>query len=423
METFQPEIKVDKKNYLKFSYGEPLVIHCNHYNIFLQRTIEDPEYINTTPVLINSAVSVTYSHLKELILINPTLNSPETRLNAAASIFKTFGYGLLDFSFNNVSSAGGDVYSPIQHYGFAWKIKWGLRKTPVDFFTTGFIAASFAVAYDKPQEYYFVEELECIAKGDQQCRFYVTVAEDPILIKTSPKSGNLLSEIPQRENPTNNINENVVNNAILKMSLLGNEEGLIPAFGAYLTHMFANYYNMVSYEFENMMVLKKGERMRNVSRAMLVEAGHVCAFNTFGGIMESAEWHALITPMIKNREDWVHGIVAIVNSFGWGKVTIKELIPNERLTIIVDGSYESNGYLAMYGISDKPKCYLQTGGTAGIMNLLYFGDITTKPTLNETFYNELFGNENNFKAIETKCRCMGDPHCEFVATRNNAPTR
>ena len=41
---------------------------------------------------------------------------------------------------------------------------------------------------------------------------------------------------------------------------------------------------------------------------LLREAGHVCAYNTFGGVMQSTEWNAMIKPMIQKKEDWIHGI-------------------------------------------------------------------------------------------------------------------
>ena len=41
-----------------------------------------------------------------------------------------------------------------------------------------------------------------------------------------------------------------------------------------------------------------GEEGRAAACDILVEAGRVCAFNTFGGIMESTEWNALIRPTL-----------------------------------------------------------------------------------------------------------------------------
>ena len=59
---------------------------------------------------------------------------------------------------------------------------------------------------------------------------------------------------------------------------------------------------------------------------LLTEAGHVCAFNTFGGVMQSDEWNAMIKPMLRTSDEWMHGIIAVINSFGWGFWEIDELI-------------------------------------------------------------------------------------------------
>ncbi|MCH8295738.1 hypothetical protein IH992_32060 [Candidatus Poribacteria bacterium] len=84
----------------------------------------------------------------------------------------------------------------------------------------------------------------------------------------------------------------------------------------------------------------------------------------------------------------------------------------------VDGSYESNGYLGMYGKSALPRSYLVTGGAAGLMNLLYFGDITEKPELNDAYYDKLFRSEGSFIGQQVKCQSMGDDYCEIEVTES-----
>ena len=59
----------------------------------------------------------------------------------------------------------------------------------------------------------------------------------------------------------------------------------------------------ISFKILDELVNKAGDEGKEIGRELFLEAGHVCAFNTFGGIMESAEWYGLIMPMIKNKED------------------------------------------------------------------------------------------------------------------------
>lgn len=213
------------------------------------------------------------------------------------------------------------------------------------------------------------------------------------------------------------IDEKSIVGAVSGLSLEGNEEGLIPAFGLYLTRHYAGFYNRVSYEYLHRAEAKSAEATA-VARAALIEAGHICAFNTFGGIMMSPEWEAVVAPMIESREDWVRGIVGVINALGWGVWKVDSLVGGQELRISIGNSYESTGYLA-----DYPKraagsvCFLATGGTAGIMNLLYHGDITARPSLDEAYYAKLFESKGRFVAEEVACRASGAARCEFVARR------
>lgn len=215
------------------------------------------------------------------------------------------------------------------------------------------------------------------------------------------------------------IDESSIIAAVGSLPLLGNEEGLMPAFGLYLTRHYAEYYNRASFAY-----LLEAERMGGESadraRVALTEAGHVCAFNTFGGIMISQEWEAVVAPMIESRDDWVRGIVSVVNALGWGRWRV-DTLSNDELRVSIENTYEADGYLALHGARTNPAgvCFLATGGVAGIMNLIHFGDITSKPALTPTYYREIFEGDRRFFATETACRASGAPRCEFVARRRS----
>jgi len=215
------------------------------------------------------------------------------------------------------------------------------------------------------------------------------------------------------------MNERVVTEAVAGLELKGNEEGLIPAFGLYLTKHFADYYNRVSYGLVGAFIRELPE-LEEDAIALLTEAGHVCAFHTFGGIMVSVEWDAVVQPMIETREDYAKGMIGVVNALGWGRYRLVELVPGERLVMHIEHSYEAVGVLEGYGKAKNPRCFLAAGGGAGLMNLLYQGDITKRPALTDEYYHEVFGHPRNFRARETRCLAMGDTHCEIVVERQHA---
>ena len=69
----------------------------------------------------------------------------------------------------------------------------------------------------------------------------------------------------------------------------------------------------------------------------------------------------------------------------------------------------------MYGTADHGIGYLVTGGVAGIMNLIYLGEIHTKPDLTPGFYDRLFKGGRAYQARMTACQAMGDPYTEIRA--------
>lgn len=213
------------------------------------------------------------------------------------------------------------------------------------------------------------------------------------------------------------IDEQQIIRALSSLAIEGNEEGLIPAFGLYLTKHLADYYNRIS--FATLRRLERNPELVEDGRYLLTEAGHVCAFNTFGGIMKSTEWEAIVRPMVQTTEDWLHGMVAIVNCFGWGRWSVVELQPLERLVVRVTDSYEAAGWLRDYPPSKHARCFLACGGVAGLMNLLYVGGITEAPELTNAVYRRLFCDEDSFVCRETQCVAKGDPICEFVAVRGS----
>ena len=392
-------------------FSEPVILHCNHYNAFLQRTVLDPDYIDCRDIL-SDAAAMTYFKLLRQLAATQTQTNASALLSQCAQLFSYCGFGLLDFSACSVH--GGIVSSASSHYAQAWKNKFGAAKEPMAFFDAGFISAAMSVAHGKPLGNYQVLQRTCISMGAQSNTFEV-VLNGGRLLEPNPAWSSNDHLAPARTTQTP-VDEDAILQALSTMPMAGNAEGLIPVFGVVLTRMAADYYNRISFEFERRLEEATGDN--TLGAMLLVEAGHSCAFNTFGGIMTSAEWKALIQPMCKTREDWVHGIVAVVNSLGWGVWRVEELKASELLRIRIYGGYESNGYQAMYGKSTTPKSHLSTGGVAGIMNLLWHVDVTQALDLTEALYLSEFSRPGAFIAHQTACRTMGSSYDEFVAERS-----
>jgi hypothetical protein len=209
------------------------------------------------------------------------------------------------------------------------------------------------------------------------------------------------------------VNEPATLSALATLDFSGNEEGLVPRFGVMLTHHFANFYNRISFEFIRRMA---HTGLLEAAEDLLVEGGLRCAFHTFGGIMTSGEWDAVIKPQCKTREDLVHGMIAAVNALGWGLWRVVELAP-DRVVVRIYDDYESCGHLGMYGAADRPVSYLAAGGVAGLMNLVYVAHIDQRPTLDLACYTRVFESAERFTARQVRSLAAGDAYTEIVASR------
>ncbi len=406
-------VEMDAAHRRHFLGGEPIVFHCHHYNTFLQRSIQDAHFIDSDPFLIGAAAEVAFAQLTSLIRQEQCSNEADRR-ELAERVYSWSGFGTLDFS--GLTVTGGVMTTPNSHYAAAWNAKWGAADRPVCLFTSGWISGAMSAIHDRPLGDYHVDHPSCLAMdGTQRCAFDVTATPASYTKFEAVGAGNL-TDHGAHPFPCKNVDSEGVYNAVTSMPLVGDATGSIPAFGVYLTHHYANYYNRIGFEMLHNAIDQFGDEGRDVVQPLLVEAGHVCAFNTFGGIMKSSEWDALIAPSLETPEDWVHGIVAVVNSLGWGRWQATE-VSKHQATFVVQDDYESVGYRAMYGNAKFPCSYLAQGAAAGIMNLVYKGDIQSRPELTPEFYRSLFRSHDAYAATPLKSRAMGDDVTSFRVAR------
>lgn len=393
--------------------GEPMVFHCHHYNTYLQRSIRDAGYVDSRPYLVGAAAEVAHAQLTTLFR-QDGIRDTGARRELAQDLYRWAGFGTLDLS--TLDAAGGTTSTPHSHYAMAWNAKFGASDEVVCFFASGWLAGAVAAIHDLPLGSFAVEHDACTASGDDACTFELTRGEPNYALFDSVGRRGCSSPQQPLQVDEGNVCYDAIYDALTSMDLSGDEQGCISVFGVYLTRHYANYYNRISFETERAMLAQFGPAGLAAARPLLVEAGHVCAFNTFGGIMTSSEWDALIRPSLQTREDWVHGMVAAVNALGWGRWQVTDL-SEDGATFVIHDDYESNGYLAMYGKSDHPVSYLAEGAAAGIMNLVYRGDVAARPDFTPEFYDHLFKAYGNYFAEPLTSKAMGDAHTSFRVTR------
>lgn len=150
-----------------------LVFHCHHYNLFLQRSIEDGLGPEEAMRLQMSAAMESARHiLSGQLAIDPAMNLAD-KLVLAQRIFATLGFGLADAS--TLTARGGRVRLLTSHYAIGWLAKWGTAKRPVCHFPVGFWMGALCAAAQLPPERLQGRELSCHAQGDAHCELEIEV--------------------------------------------------------------------------------------------------------------------------------------------------------------------------------------------------------------------------------------------------------
>jgi hypothetical protein len=382
-----------------FIGGLNRVFHCNYYNAFLQMTVllSDGMTECAPKQLLKAAATPLVNYLKQQGYSEADLIRE----------FSTCGFGKL----RQIDSVTWET--PDSHYSEASCFQEKPRHNC--FFTAGYLQG---ITQRR------VEEVACQMLGNSVDIFQVFEPQisDNYLLYDPP-----FTQIPGRfaleaaQNFVTTVDEDKIIAAVKKMPFSGkadpNDNGLIDIFGVLLTNHFADYLNRISYE--TYFCMRQAGVPEAEAKALFIQAGIYCAFFTYGGIMESEEWYNMVVPMCQTREDWLHGMIAIVNTLGWGIWRIEKLEPPQQLIIRVYNSYEGIGYRRMYPpTTDRNVSFLAMGGCIGLVQLLWKIDIREKPPLTWDFYLANFNNDdNNYRVTQTHAIAANDEYDRFVVTQ------
>jgi hypothetical protein len=166
--------KFARKGHEIFLSGLPIALHCHHYNMNLQKTLESSLGSDGTLLLYQASEESSYAGFTAFLGHHPKINTVKSKLELASTSYQYCGLGIINFS--EIGPEGGRIVSPHSHHVTGWLAKFGKRETPGCFFSRGWIAGALAVIYDKHLGYYWVDELECKMKQDRECVFEVTRA-------------------------------------------------------------------------------------------------------------------------------------------------------------------------------------------------------------------------------------------------------
>lgn len=152
--------------------GNPVAMHCHHYNINLQKTIEDTSGEEGIRLLVTAAEEASFQNLKNLTKRYSRLKTLKSKLEMAAVIYQNSGLGIIHF--HDIGPEGGKITSRASHHVTGWLAKHGRRKTPGCHFARGWISGALEALFDYPIGYYRVKEVQCKLVEDCECTFIVT---------------------------------------------------------------------------------------------------------------------------------------------------------------------------------------------------------------------------------------------------------
>jgi len=165
----QMEHTFDKNTYRHMYNGHIMVMHCHHYMCLLTRLAMEHGEVNATDILASSAEDAIRPVLEECVRRAGAAGTQEI-LSIGRELYHYMGMGLMSLS---GTDGGGEASLVRSHLDQGWIKKYGKATIPVNFFTRGFIAAIFGVAFQKPPRAFKVEETQSIARGDATSTFTV----------------------------------------------------------------------------------------------------------------------------------------------------------------------------------------------------------------------------------------------------------
>lgn len=179
-ETGKPMVPFDwkselaRKGHKVILSGQPVAMHCHHYNINLQKTIEDNLGSEGIGLLFRSVEEASYQSFQHFLNQYPQIKTLKSKLEMAGILFQNCGLGVLHFE--RVRPGGGQVVSPSSHHVTGWLAKHGRRGTPGCHFTRGWVAGVLEAIYSHAPGYYAVEEKRCKMMRDESCVFQIKEA-------------------------------------------------------------------------------------------------------------------------------------------------------------------------------------------------------------------------------------------------------
>jgi predicted hydrocarbon binding protein len=393
----------------------PVVRHSHHYNLYFDQTIDDALGRDRGhSVRTRAAHEASYRMLRGLFKNLPP-TAPEERISLASELFSAMGHGRFEL---DVNDGGGHARAPALHYGVAWNAKYGRklkRHSPADAFTAGYLAATAELAFSLSAGELSCQQTECIAMGAREARFELKRSGT----RFDPKGIDREKVATVAPAAIGGVDEQRIARHAHGLSevldaLRVDDRGLVGDFRVMLTVHPADYYTHLSSRMLDIALTEKPQAL-DAARDLLREAGRVCSYHTFGGIMSSPEWEEIAGPP-PTAHDVIVGGLSAARAMGYGRWTLESYVPEENLVLRSSGTSESVFGRLMAVDNETPCSYHFQGAALALMDLAHRVTWQPAPAISATAYLEMRRDER-WNCRQTHCLARSDAMDRVVLTR------
>jgi hypothetical protein len=173
MSPFDWKRELDRHDHRVVLSGQPITIHCHHYNVNLQRTLEETMGAEGARLIYRAAEEATYNDLKTILTSYRELRTIKSKLEMAAVMYQNCGLGIIHPL--EIDTEGGEIISSSSHHVTGWLAKHGRRQTPGCHFSRGWIAGALEAVCDRPLGHFQVAETRCKMMRHEECTFHAEV--------------------------------------------------------------------------------------------------------------------------------------------------------------------------------------------------------------------------------------------------------
>ena len=166
------DFSLDNDTFRHYLNGHAVVMHSHHYLALMTKLAEEFDSIGGPQLLKDVVEESMWAVFNDYVTQNGQ-STPLQRCNVGREYYSVYGLGKMKVA---GTENGGEVCLIRSHIDEGWIRKWGRHTKPVNHFTCGYIAAMFAVAFNKPAKSYTVVETDSMAVTGAEGTFIVTLS-------------------------------------------------------------------------------------------------------------------------------------------------------------------------------------------------------------------------------------------------------